>query len=286
MILSFHPCFEGDQNIICAGRRPDDNDLAAIKKAKAVILPQGCRPDLYNMAASNCSHLFPDYRARFEYPGKIGQASLFQETGVSHPKTIFFLKIDDYISKLIATGQNQYFSFPCVFKFDWGGEGETVYLIQNQKELDLLLEKAVALENTGQSGFLLQEYIKCDNKSLRVVVINRKILFYWRVQPDPDQFCTSLAKGAIIKSETEPGFCQTITDFIKPFCLETGINLAGFDLIFDKQQLKRNIIKPLLLEINWFFGRRGLGGSDNYYKLLVNEINRWLNHLETEQERV
>ena len=282
MNLSFHPCFDGDYNIICAGRRPDDRDLAAIKKAGAVILPQGCPQALYNMAAANCSNLFPDYCARFEYPGKIGQARLFQKLGISHPKTIIFLKTDDYFSRLIETGQNQYFSFPCVFKFDWGGEGETVYLIHNQQELDLLLEKAVALENTGQSGFLLQEYIKCDNKSLRVVVINRKFFFYWRVQPDPNQFCTSLAKGAIIKQESEPGFCRIITDFIEPFCLETGINLAGFDLIFDKELFKHNIVEPLLLEINWFFGRRGLGGSDNYYKLLVAEINRWLNCLETE----
>lgn len=282
MNLSFHPCFEGDQNIICAGRRPDDNDLAAIKKANAVVLPQGCTPALYNMAAADCSHLFPDYRVRFEYSGKIGQARLFQEIGISHPKTVIFLKTDNYFSRLIETGQNQYFSFPCVFKFDWGGEGETVYLIHNQQELDLLLEKAAALQNTGQSGFLLQEYINCDNKSLRVVVINRKFFFYWRVQPDPDQFCTSLAKGAIIKQESEPGFCRIITDFIEPFCLKTGINLAGFDLIFDNELFKHNIVEPLLLEINWFFGRRGLGGSDNYYKLLVAEINRWLNHLEIE----
>ena len=43
MILSFHPCFAGDHNIICAGREPGADDLAAIKKAKAVIVPQGCR---------------------------------------------------------------------------------------------------------------------------------------------------------------------------------------------------------------------------------------------------
>jgi ribosomal protein S6--L-glutamate ligase len=33
---------------------------------------------------------------------------------------------------------------------------------------------------------------------------------------------------------------------------------------------------PLLLEINYFFGRKGLGGSEAYYKILQEEIQAWL----------
>jgi len=80
MILSFHPCFEADKNILCAGRDPDLDDLAAIKLADAVILPQGCKKSLYEMAEQNCEHVFPDYKARFSFPGKTGQIKLFQET--------------------------------------------------------------------------------------------------------------------------------------------------------------------------------------------------------------
>jgi ribosomal protein S6--L-glutamate ligase len=32
----------------------------------------------------------------------------------------------------------------------------------------------------------------------------------------------------------------------------------------------------MLLEINYFFGRRGLGGSEAYYKILLAEIQVWL----------
>ncbi len=73
MILSFHPCFEADKNIICAGRDPGADEMAAIKAADAVILPQGCRKSLYEMATENCPLVFPDYSARFKYPGKINQ---------------------------------------------------------------------------------------------------------------------------------------------------------------------------------------------------------------------
>lgn len=67
MILSFHPCFEADVNRICAGRGPHEGDVAAMQAAAAVILPQGCRQDLWQAAVRSCPHVFPDYHARFQY---------------------------------------------------------------------------------------------------------------------------------------------------------------------------------------------------------------------------
>jgi ribosomal protein S6--L-glutamate ligase len=64
--------------------------------------------------------------------------------------------------------------------------------------------------------------------------------------------------------------------FVKNLCNKTGINLAGFDVIFEPV---KEHIKPLMLEINYFFGRRGLGGSDAYYEILNREIRDWLNQL-------
>jgi ribosomal protein S6--L-glutamate ligase len=31
-----------------------------------------------------------------------------------------------------------------------------------------------------------------------------------------------------------------------------------------------------MLEINYFFGRTGLGGSDGYYRLFEAEVDKWL----------
>jgi ribosomal protein S6--L-glutamate ligase len=38
-----------------------------------------------------------------------------------------------------------------------------------------------------------------------------------------------------------------------------------------------------MLEINYFFGRRGLGGSDAFYEILKREINTWLSITLSEQ---
>lgn len=59
------------------------------------------------------------------------------------------------------------------------------------------------------------------------------------------------------------------------FCEKTGINLAGVDLLFPSDRT----LDPLFLEINYFFGRRGLGGSDRWYAILNAEIETWLKSL-------
>jgi ribosomal protein S6--L-glutamate ligase len=273
MIVSFHPLFEADKNIICAGREPNEEDLAAIRTADAVILSQGCYRALYEMARENCPHVFPNYDARFKYPGKINQIRLFRKVRAAHPASELFSQL--------ALFQKQYhkgltklsFNFPIVFKMDWGGEGETVYLVNSADNLQKTLKKAAEYEKTGQAGFILQEYISSNNRTLRVVILGRRVISYWRIQENNDGFYSNLSKGAEIDSEAEPGLQQKAVALIKDLCHKTGINLAGFDVIFSSENDDPD---PMLLEINYFFGRKGLGGSENYYGILLAEIRNWL----------
>jgi len=57
---------------------------------------------------------------------------------------------------------------------------------------------------------------------------------------------------------------------VKQLISKTGLNLAAVDIIF------RDNKEPLLLEINYYFGRKGLGNSENYYYLLFDAIQKWL----------
>ena len=67
---------------------------------------------------------------------------------------------------------------------------------------------------------------------------------------------------------------------VRNFCRFTLIDLAGFDLLFPEGAASAT---PFFLEINYFFGRRGFGGSEAYYRILVQEIDNWIrqNGLET-----
>jgi ribosomal protein S6--L-glutamate ligase len=273
MIVSFHPLFEADKNIICAGREPNIEDLSAIKAADAVILPQGCSQALNEMASKNCQHVFPNYAVRFRYPGKIGQIQLFRATHTPHPQTEIYPSVASFRRRYGKIPPTLSFQLPCVFKFDWGGEGDTVYLIQTSASLQQVLQQSEIFEKSGQTGFLLQEYIPNQNKTLRVVIIGRRTISYWRVQKNNDGFLANLSKGAVIDTELAPDLQKKTVAYIENFSIKTGINLAGFDVIFSRAKIEP---KPLLLEINYFFGRKGLGGSEAYYAILQKEIRRWL----------
>ena len=273
MILSFHPMFMADRNLICAGRDPGSEELAQISAAKAVILPQGCRQTLYQMAVQNCANVFPDYHTRFQYPGKIGQIELFQTTGVKYPQTDTFSDLAAFKERYPVFAEPFDFDYPLVFKFDWGGEGETVRLIQNDRALRSALADAAEYERSGQKGFLLQEYIRNQNRDLRVVVIDRHLQTYWRVQKDPRRMLTNVRHGGQIDTATDPSLQKKGALAVQTFCRRTGINLAGLDLIFAAD---RTDPEPYFLEINYFFGRRGLGGSEAYYRMLIEAIHDWL----------
>jgi ribosomal protein S6--L-glutamate ligase len=273
MIVSFHPLFEADKNIICAGREPDSDDLAAIRAAEAVVLSQGCRQSLYEMAKNNCANVFPNYEARFNFPGKIGQIQLFRETGMAHPQADVYSSVADFKQHYGAVSEESYFTLPVVFKFDWGGQGQTVYLINSLAELKEVFRKAADYENSGQTGFLLQQYVPANGKTLRVVIIGQTMISYWRIQPNFDAFMSSVSAGARIEKTLQPELQNTAKALVEDFCRKTGINLAGFDVIFSS---KAETTQPLLLEINYFFGRKGIGGSDVYYEILNKEIDNWL----------
>jgi ribosomal protein S6--L-glutamate ligase len=270
MILSFHPLFSGDHNILCAGRKPDASDLTAIRSARAVILPQGCTQQLYFMSKKNCPHVFPNYDVRFRYPGKIGQVKLFLEESIPHPPTEIFQSVAEF--KRCYRGFESP-NLPLVFKFDWGGEGDTVFLIQSSSELEQIILHAGRCEASGQSGFLLQKYIPAGNRSVRVTVIGESVLSYWRTCEGQSGFYSNLSKGGKIDQAADPQRREAAEKLVWQFCRSTGVNLAGLDVIFDEGQ--DNPI-PFLLEINYFFGRVGLGGSTEYYRILRKAIKRWL----------
>ncbi len=273
MIVSFHPCYEADTNRLCAGREPDAADRAAVRQAQAVILPQGCRESLYRLARENCAHVFPNYDVRFQYPGKTGQARLFETLGLARPRTWVFETSHQFRNQWPHVRDARY---PLVLKLDWGGEGDTVFLLPAPADLEHAVAMAADYERTGQSGFVIQSYIPHGNRCLRVAVIGDDRQAYWRVQEPAAAFGTSVARGARIDKTSDPHLRRQALDVVATLCRRSGINLAGIDLIFNETDRENQERQPLLLEINYFFGRAGLGGSQRFYALLQAAVDRWL----------
>lgn len=273
MILSFHPIFSADHFRLLGDRALNETDFYWMQKAQAIILPQHSHEKLFWSSKSSCQYVFPEYTYRYLYPGKTGQARLFQRLGLPHPKTDIFSGIafcsEDYLQGL---------KYPVVLKSRYGSEGRLVFLIQNPDQAREVLQMLAGMEKRGFGGFLIQEWIQNQGRTLRVVVLGDKLYSYWRIQPDETKFLHNIQAGGAIDKHSDPGLQAQGMKLVRHLCAKTGINLAGVDVIFPLGRAKGKS-GPLLLEINYYFSRQGLGGNDAYYQLLEQALQRWLQGL-------
>lgn len=267
-IVSFHPVLKGD--VFVWERGIIKEELAGLLAgARAVILPQTVSRELYHMCRALCPRVFPNYDLRFKWEGKVGDTMLFWSLGVPHPRTWIFPRVEALTGLHPAMGHEPGLpDYPFVLKGARGGEGSQTYLVKNEKDLQGALYTMKRLEWQGKAGFVLQEFIDGLDRDLRVVVIGKETRSYWRINP---RFHKNVARGGTIDKESEPGLQAAGRQLVRELCRRTGINLAGFDLIFPPGSSN-----PLFLEVNYTFGRTGIGGSEGFYSLLEREVEHWL----------
>jgi len=272
MILSFHPCFDADVQIIIGDRPLSSDDIELIRKAKAVILPQGRTKDLYDACIKSNALIFPSHEMRFKYQGKTGQNVLFKHFGCPHPATLCWSSVWEF--KKEYKGQNLFpHKLPFLVKADKAHESEGVYLVKDKVSMSEALDYLTNRERSGISGFVTQAYIASDGNVLRAVIIGRNVITYWKRSYKPEKAITSINRGAIIDHDWEPDIQEKGRVQAQSLFRKTGINLAAIDFIFPFTEKEP---EPLFLEINYYFGRRGLGGTKNYYRLLHEAIQDWL----------
>jgi ribosomal protein S6--L-glutamate ligase len=268
-ILSMHPVIEGDVFYWDRGVW-DRNLFESIKNARAIILPQTVGKELYCLCAEMCPHVFPDYSLRFQWEGKMGDTLAFWTYGVNHPHTLVFPKVETLLGEHPSMEHRvpELPSYPFVLKGNGGGEGRQVWLVENEADLEGKLETLLQFELQGRSGFVIQEFIEALERDLRVVVIGDQIFSYWRTAQG---FLHNVAQGGGLDAVSDQDLQAAGREKVREFCGRSGINLAAFDLIFPAGEND-----PVFLEINYTFGRRGLGGSEEFYLLLRQAVDKWL----------
>jgi ribosomal protein S6--L-glutamate ligase len=213
--------------------------------------------------------VFPNYEMRFRYPGKTGQSLLFEEMGWPHPGTRRWDGPKRFREFLRRSGRLPH-EIPFFLKRDHSHEGAGVYMIQETARIGPVLRE---IERCGDSGFISQDYVPCEGNVLRVVVLGKRVLSYWKRPECADDSVISVGRNAWIDKEWRPDLQEKGIAVARRFSEDSGINLGAMDFVFshaDPDPL------PLILEINYYFGRRGLGGSLRYYRLLYDAIYEWL----------
>jgi len=162
-------------------------------------------------------------------------------------------------------------------------EAEGVFVVEDGNSLREALERLAIREQSGLKGFVTQSYIPCNGNALRAVVIGKKTITYWKRPDKPEGKITTISRGAIIDHDWRPDLQKKARTQAKALAERAGINLAAIDFVFS---LADKNAAPLFLEINYYFGRRGLGGTENYYRLLYEAIQDWLEKIGMDPQAV
>jgi ribosomal protein S6--L-glutamate ligase len=272
IILSFHPCFTAGHQIILGDRKLASGDHRWIRRADAIILPQGGSRELYVACRESGAQVFPNYDMRLRYPGKLGQTLLFEEFHFPHPQTKPWSSVDELRGFIRREGSPPQ-SFPFLIKANESHEGEGIFLITDSGTLEYALEILAAWEKTGQSGFISQEMVQTEGNVLRAVILGRQIITYWKRPDNAGESVITISRNARVDRGWRKDLQKKGQSEMRRISENTGIDLAAIDFVFSMRDPDP---QPLCLEINYYFGRRGLSGSLNYYRLLHNTIKEWL----------
>jgi ribosomal protein S6--L-glutamate ligase len=272
MILSFHPCFTADEEILLADRPLDSRALHLIQESQAIIVPQSCPGWLYAACRNSDAHIFPSYEMRFKYPGKMGQSLLFRQFQFSVPQTCRWETVRAF-QEAFPELEILPHELPFLIKTDQDHEAEGVFVVEERTTLSELLNELARQERSGRKGFVSQVLIEAEGNALRAVIIGQQIITYWKRPETPGQLITTIGRGARIDHHWRPDLQEKGRSAAKTLARKTGINLAAVDFVFSLSEAHP---EPLFLEINYYFGRRGLGGSETFYKKLHTAIIEWV----------
>jgi ribosomal protein S6--L-glutamate ligase len=272
MILSFHPCLVADHQIILGPRRLERRDIDLMRRAEAILLPQTCPEPLYRACKASGARLFPNYAWRFAYPGKVGQTRFFRLHDLPHPDTHIWPSAEALRLEFRETAAFPH-ALPFLVKTDTDHEGEGIRIVRNAKNLEAALAFVERGGRDGARGFLTQEIVATGGNVLRAVNVGRKVWTYWKRPSRPGELLTTVSRGAWIDFDWRPRLQEKARQTAERLFREFGLNLAAVDLVF---ALPETDPEPRILEINYAFGRRGLGGSPAFYRFLFEAACAWL----------
>ena len=218
----------------------DDPEVARmIRSARGVVMPRGATEKRYRKIAALAPNRFPNLDARYAYPGKTTQSLLFRRLKVRHPTTFVYpdpQKLMDAEKGILPL------DYPFVLKGDVGGGGSAVFPVTSRNDLLNGLARLPA-----EAPLLLQQWVEHGGMDLRVVVVGAKMVSYFRV--GGGNFYNNACRGGDIRPEIFPELQYSGLGAVAKFCHLTGINLAGFDLMFPDGG------PPVFIEINYNFNQ-------------------------------
>jgi len=240
---------------------PADPAVAGLlKQAAGVLLPHYVTRWRYRELTRHARSWFPRLDARFTSHGKTRQIMLFREMGVRHPESRTYPNPAKLYEDFQENGSP--WGYPLVVKGDRGGGGAFVFPVYETADLLRSVDRLRPHEPA-----LLQRWVEHGGKDLRVVVYGSHTVTYFRV--GGGQFYNNICRGGRLDHSGWPQLQEKGSAAVLSFCDRAGIDVAGFDLMFPDDG------EPVFVEINYHFGRKGLGGTKGHQSHLLKAIQTW-----------
>ena len=257
--LSMNSLVELEKNLpnLAPPEAPEVADM--IRAARGVVMPRGITRKRYSKIAAMAQNRFPNLDAKYDYSGKTKQIMLFQRLKIRHPRTILYPNPQVLLD---AEKRILPLDYPFVLKGDNGGGGSRVFPVCCRKDLIRGLQRLPAEE-----PLLIQRWVDHGGMDLRVVVVGAKMVSYFRV--GGGNFYNNVCRGGRMRTEIFPELQERGMAAVARLCHLAGINLAGFDLMF------ADAGPPIFIEINFNFGRKGLGGTPGFRRLFKEAVDLW-----------
>ncbi|MEN6439167.1 MAG: glutathione synthase [Syntrophobacter sp.] len=258
--VSFRPGIQMEENLPPYESARDAKTRELLRNAAGVLLPEHVAPWRYKDLTECAKEWFPRLETRFRYHGKTKQTRLFRLLGTRHPESLLF----DTPRQLQAffNENGSPWGYPLVLKGDKGGGGSTVYPIRAPEDLPGYLKELPEGE-----PLLLQRFVEHGGKDLRVVVYGSRTVSYFRV--GDGRFYNNICRGGRLEHDAWPELQEKGRRAVRDFCRLARIDIAGFDLMFPDDG------DPVFVEINYHFGRKGLGGAPGHREYLGQAIADW-----------
>jgi ribosomal protein S6--L-glutamate ligase len=266
--VSLQPTVPMEENLPPYSDPADPTVAGMLKRAAGVLLPQYVTQWRYREITRHARAWFPRLDARFTNYGKTRQIMLFREIGVRHPESRTYSTPAQLYEDFLENGSP--WGYPLVLKGDTGGGGSSVFPIYQAADLPQYVDRL-----PPEYPALIQRWVEHGGKDLRVVVYGSHTVTYFRV--GGGQFYNNVCRGGRLDHAGWPQLREKGSAVVLSFCDRTGIDVAGFDLMFPDGG------EPVFVEINYHFGRKGLGGTNGHKSHLLRAIQAWRRQcLETE----
>jgi ribosomal protein S6--L-glutamate ligase len=256
--VSMNPLVSLDENLPNLAPLDDPAVVTLIRSARGVVMPRAASEGRYRRVAALARDWFPNFEPKFAYVGKTKQTILFRRLGVRHPRTFIYRSPAGLET---AERSRLPLPYPFVLKGDRGGGGSSVYPVSCLKDLRSALGRLPAEE-----PLLVQEWVHHGGMDLRVVVVGFQMVSYFRVGRG---FYNNICRGGRVDRSLFPERQEAGMAAVAHFCSLTGIQVAGFDLMFPDAG------PPVFVEINFHFGRKGLGGTPGFRRLFGEAVRAW-----------